>query len=158
MNQGSGHIRTSVIRDANKHEDSRINQNSNTTQTQSYLSMPTGHRQIKQDEENIEDSADEEEKLHNRQNEQETRVKAISDKQDSSFYEMFQHQNNSNFQDDSKHYKMQQIQNQEDIPDDGDVGMQYIQFIYNENVKLQQEISECTDQMIKIDQQHIKER
>ena len=52
--------------------------------------MPTGHRQIKENEENIEDSADEDEIQHNRQIEHETRVKAISsDNQDSSFVEMF---------------------------------------------------------------------
>jgi len=39
-----------------------------------------------------------------------------------------------------------------------DVGIQYIQFIYQDNVKLQQEISEYTDRILRIDQTQIKER
>lgn len=42
--------------------------------------------------------------------------------------------------------------------DNHDMGMQYIQFIYQDNVKLQQEISESTDEMIRIDNEHINER
>lgn len=38
------------------------------------------------------------------------------------------------------------------------MGIEYIQFIYQDNVKLQQEISEWTDQMIALDTEHMRER
>ena len=36
--------------------------------------------------------------------------------------------------------------------------MEYIQFFYQQNVKLQQEISEYTDQMITVDNEHIRQK
>ena len=40
----------------------------------------------------------------------------------------------------------------------GELGIQYIEFIYQKNVMLQQEISDSLDQMMELDSEHIKER
>jgi len=50
--------------------------------------------------------------------------------------------------------QMHQSQDQ----DTTDVGIQYIQFIYQDNVKLQQEISGCTEEILRLDTEHIKQR
>lgn len=39
-----------------------------------------------------------------------------------------------------------------------DVGIQYMQFIYQENIKLQHEISDFTDQMINLNNQHLQDK
>ena len=43
-----------------------------------------------------------------------------------------------------------------DSGDEGDMGIQYIQFIYQDNVKLQKDISDCTDQMLHVDRDFAK--
>lgn len=40
----------------------------------------------------------------------------------------------------------------------GELGIQYIEFIYQKNVMLQQEISDSLDQMMELDSEHIRER
>ena len=67
---------------------------------------------------------------------------------------------NNHFDDDSANFQAFQDRSseQQSSPDNADVGIQYIQFIYQENIKLQQDISDITDQMIEIDNAHIKDR